>query len=153
MIKELKKIITSFFYIGYIPFAPGTFGSLAALFIYILIKDNFILLISFHILILILGFLLCRDASDLFNEPDSPRIVIDEVNGLFICFLALPRFTAATRGILILITGFIIYRILDIIKPYPANRLQRLNSSLGIMADDIIAAIYTNIILRIVLFF
>ena len=80
--------------------------------------------------------------------------MIDEINGMLISFLGL---SAAGAGIaadkLTLIAGFVIFRILDAIKPYPANRLQRRWGSLGIMGDDIVAGIYTNLILRLILSF
>jgi len=80
--------------------------------------------------------------------------VIDEINGMLIGFFALPYgHLGSPQDRLFLLSGFIIFRIFDALKPYPANRLQRLGGSLGIMGDDIIAGIYTNIILRILLIF
>lgn len=90
----------------------------------------------------------------LFNHRDPPQIVIDEINGMLISFFALPiGQTGAAVDRMILIVGFIIFRILDLIKPYPANRLQRRYGSIGIMGDDIVAGIYTNIILRLAMSF
>ena len=80
--------------------------------------------------------------------------MIDEINGMLISFLGLP---VAGSGMLsdkmILIVGFVTFRILDSVKPYPANLFQRRSGSLGIMGDDIIAGIYTNFIIRLILFF
>ena len=90
----------------------------------------------------------------LFKRRDPPQIVIDEINGMLIGFLGL---SFGQAGILadrlILLGGFIIFRIFDALKPYPANRLHRLDGSFGIMGDDIVAGIYTNLILRVLLIF
>ena len=108
----------------------------------------------FNCLILISGFLLSGKAAKLFSRPDPPQIVIDEINGMFICFLGLfPGQIGEGPDRLILILGFIIFRILDVLKPFPANRFNRLRGSLGIMGDDIVAGVYTNIILRLILSF
>ena len=151
---QIKKLITTFLYIGYLPLIPGTFGSLAGLLIYYFLKGNFYILILFHCLILISGFLLSGKTAKLFSHPDPPQIVIDEINGMFICFLGLlPGQIGESPDRLILSLGFIIFRILDVLKPFPANRFHRLGGSLGIMGDDIVAGVYTNIILRLILFF
>ncbi len=149
MSAQIKKIITTFFYIGYLPLIPGTFGSLAGLFIYIiLLKSRYHLLIPLHSLIMFLGFLLVGKTAKLFGRKDPPQIVIDEINGLLVCFFALPPVNV---DMFVIITGFIVFRILDSIKPYPANVLQHRWGSLGIMGDDIIAGIYTNLVLRVYL--
>jgi len=154
LVAQIKKLITTFFYLGYLPLIPGTFGSVVGLFIYIFLRENLYLLILVHCLIIISGFLLTGETAKLFNRRDPPQIVIDEINGMLISFLGL---SAAGAGIaadkLTLIAGFVIFRILDAIKPYPANRFHRLRGSLGIMGDDIVAGIYTNLILRLILSF
>ena len=153
MIAQIKKFITTFFCLGYLPLIPGTFGSVVGLFIYILLKKNFHLLILVHCLRLILGFLLSGQAAKLFKRKDPPQIVIDEINGMLISLLALPtEGTGIFNDKLILITGFAIFRVLDAVKPYPADLLQHREGSLGIMGDDIVAGAYTNIILRLVIF-
>ena len=93
---------------------------------------------------LILGFGFCTKAEKKLERKDSPKIVIDEVAGMLLCFLFLP-FSLQT-----LILGFFIFRLLDAVKPYPANKLQRLSGAPGIMGDDIVAAFYTNLILQVV---
>ncbi|MBU1871695.1 MAG: phosphatidylglycerophosphatase A [Candidatus Omnitrophica bacterium] len=128
---------------------PGTFGSLAGFFIFIILKGNPYVLFSVTSLTLIMGFLLSGKAARLFSQSDSPRIVIDEVSGMLISFLGLP--VALLAGLNpALVSGFIIFRIIDTIKIYPANRFHRLQGSLGIMGDDIIAGLYTNLILRLI---
>lgn len=94
---------------------------------------------------MILGFLLTGKAVQLFNHRDPPQVVIDEISGMLISFLGLP----ACKFVLLI--GFITFRILDAVKLYPANRFHRQEGSMGIMGDDIVAGIYTNFILRVLL--
>ena len=147
MYRFLIKLVATFFFVGYLPFAPGTFGSMAGLGLFLLLRENFNLLIGVTVLIMFLGFALSKKAARIFNRRDPGQIVIDEVAGIFLCFLGI-----STNSV-ILSVGFIIFRLLDLLKPYPANIFQRQDTSVGIMGDDIIAGIYTNLILRILLVF
>ena len=137
------KIISSFLGVGYLPFIPGTFGSLAGLAVFYLIKDNaFIYALSIFIL-LILGLITSGAAEKVFKKKDASCIVIDEVCGMLLSLAFLPYY-----NIKVVFSGFIIFRILDSLKPYPAGRLQGLAGGLGVMADDIVASLYTNIVLQ-----
>jgi len=147
MPKFLTKLISTFFYAGYFPLIPGTAGSLAGVFIFFLIKDN----IAAHLLalcaLLILGLLVCGRAEEEFKKKDPSFIVIDEVCGMLLALLFLPY------NIRFVIIAFLIFRILDTLKPWPACRVEKLKGSLGIMGDDIVAGVYTNIILQVVVRF
>lgn len=123
---------------------PGTFGSLAGLLIFYLVRANTWLHVLLTFVLLIAGFLFAGKAERVLNRKDSPRIVIDEVVGMLISLLFLPY------GLKIAISGFVLFRILDTLKPFPAGLLQDLKGSKGVMADDIIAGLYTNVILQIV---
>lgn len=140
--KAIIKIISTFFYIGYLPFIPGTFGSMAGVFLYYLLKKDPILL---SCILIILGFLVSGPAERILNKKDARCIVIDEVCGMLLSLSFLPY------DIKIVVLAFILFRILDALKPFPLDRLQRLKGSPGIMADDLVAGLYTNIILQIVL--
>jgi phosphatidylglycerophosphatase A len=140
----LVKITSTFFYIGYLPFIPGTFASLAGLFIFILIRDCIFTQLVFFFCFLALGFLTSGRAEQLLNQKDPKFIVIDEVAGVFLCLLFLPY------DFRVVLIGFFLFRILDTLKPFPAERIQRIHGSLGIMGDDIIAGLYTNAILQVV---
>jgi len=144
------KIISTFFYIGYLPLMPGTFASAAALFLFYLVKDNFLIYVALTVLALIAGFLVSGKAERLIGEKDARCIVIDEVAGQLLALLSLLFFR---YDALYLWIGFFLFRLLDTLKPYPAGRIQHLHGSLGIMGDDIIAAFYTNIILQAALRF
>ncbi len=143
--KTIIKIISTFFYIGYLPFIPGTFGSIAGVFLYYLLKDSISIYTIFSCILIILGFLVSGPAERMLNKKDASCIVIDEVCGMLLSLIFLPY------DIKIVVLAFILFRILDALKPFPLDRLQRLKESPGIMADDLVAGLYTNIILQIVL--
>jgi phosphatidylglycerophosphatase A len=145
MIKAAVRILSTFFYVGCLPLIPGTFGSLAGLFLFILIQANATYCILLTFLIIGIGFLVCGKAEKMIQKKDAPCIVIDEVSGMLLSLLFLPY------DIKIVATAFILFRILDTFKPYPAGRLEKLKGGAGIMADDLIAGFYTNIILQIAL--
>ena len=138
------KFITSFFYLGHSPFMPGTMGSLGGLFIYFLVRNNEILY-GFTILFLfLLGVLFSGEAERIYKRKDAQMIVIDEACGMLLALFFVPF------SMFSVILGFFLFRIFDILKPQPAKRLEKLAGSLGIMFDDIVAAIYTNVILQII---
>ncbi|MCX5705664.1 MAG: phosphatidylglycerophosphatase A [Candidatus Omnitrophica bacterium] len=143
----LVKLISSFFFVGYLPLVPGTFGSLAGLAIFFFVKGSAFDLVFVTFIVTVLGFLASQEAEKVFNKKDDRRIVIDEVSGMLISLLFLPPDPA------IIFFAFLIFRALDTLKPYPANGLQRLKGGLGVMSDDIVAGIYTNITLQMVVRF
>ncbi len=141
-----KKIdfITSFFYLGHSPFMPGTMGSLGGLVVFFLVHNNDILY-AFSILFLFtLGVLFAGEAEKIYRIKDPGMIVIDEACGMLLALFFVPF------NLYSVILGFFLFRIFDILKPPPAKTLEKLTGSLGIMFDDIIAALYTNIILQII---
>jgi phosphatidylglycerophosphatase A len=143
----LIKITSTFFYLGYVPFIPGTAGSIGGVFLFYLLAGDLFKYGLFTFLILMLGFLVSGEAERIFQHKDSRCIVIDEVSGMLLSLIFIPP------DIKWVIAGFIIFRILDSLKPYPASKFQRLKGSLGVMSDDIVAALYTGVILQVVLRF
>src|SRR3989338_2742352 len=139
------KTLSTFFYVGYLPFMPGIFASIAAVFLFYFVKDNNFLYILLTLTLIALGFLLAGRAEKIFNKKDAGCIVIDEVSGMLLSLIFIPY------DIKLVIMAFILFRILDTLKPYPLDRLQNLTGSVGIMSDDIVAGLYTNIILQVVL--
>lgn len=138
------KFITSFFYLGHSPFIPGTIGSLGGLLVYFLVRNNEILY-GFTILFLfVLGVLFSGEAERIYKRKDAQMIVIDEACGMLLALFFVPF------SMFSVILGFFLFRILDILKPQPAKRLEKLTGSLGVMFDDIVAAIYTNVILQVI---
>ena len=140
----LIKAVTTFFGAGHLPLVPGTFGSIAGVAVYFLVKDNPALFIGAISLFLFLGFWLSGYTEKIYGRKDPQVVVIDEVAGMLLSLLFVPFSPWAV------IIGFVLFRILDTLKPYPAGKLQQLHGSVGIMTDDIVAGIYANFILQIV---
>lgn len=137
------KIIATFFGAGYLPLIPGTFGSLAGILIAYFIYERPFLYALVLFILLAAGFLSCGAAERAFKKKDASFIVIDEVSGMVLALAFLPYY-----NLRVFVAGFIVFRILDSLKPEPAGRLQSLSGSPGVMADDIVAALYTNIVLQ-----
>ncbi len=140
----MVKLFTTFFYVGFLPFIPGTFGSAAGIALYYLIKDNPYLYIGALFAVILLGFLFCGKAEEAFGRKDPKYVVIDEVAGMLLSLAFLPQDWRLVA------MGFVIFRLLDTIKPFPATGLQDKHGSLGIMGDDLAAGIYTNLVLQAV---
>ena len=142
--QKLIKLISTCFYIGYIPVVPGTLGSLAGLLLYILIGKDAIFYVSISIFWVIIGFLSSGRAEDIFGGKDDRRIVIDEVCGMLLSLIFIPYKR------LYYLAGFLLFRLFDVCKPYPMKKVGAMPGSAGIMLDDIVAALYTNLVLRVI---
>lgn len=143
--RRLVKLIATFFYAGEVPFAPGTVGSFVGLLLYIALSANPLVNAVVFLVLTILGFFAAGEAEKAFGRKDPCEVVIDEVCGIFIVFLFVPM------NLINIISGFLLYRLLDIVKPAPARLLEKLKGGYGIMLDDLLCGIYTNLILRILL--
>lgn len=144
-INLIEKFIGSGFYTGFIPFASGTFGSIAALLIYYIPGfSNPQVIIPAIIIFTLYGIYIGTKFEKVYGE-DPAQCTIDEVVGMWITLLLIPK------TIVISLTGFLIWRLLDIIKPFPARQAEKLNGGLGIMLDDVIAGVYSLIILHFIL--
>ena len=133
------------FYIGKIPLAPGTFGSLIGLpLCFLLAKIQLSAAIIAVLLIVALAIWISNVAERTLERKDPGCIVIDEIAGMVVTLIGLP-FTLTTA-----VLGFILFRILDILKPFPIRILdKRLPGGLGIVADDVVAGIFANVLIRI----
>ena len=142
----LIKILTSVFYIGYSKFVPGTLASLAGFLAYVFfIKGNAALHLGLTILVTIIGFGLSARAEEIFNKKDARQIVIDDFYGMWVSVLFLPY------SFKLAVAGFILFRIMDGLKPYPIYKVEKINGSLGVMGDDLLAGIFVNITLQALL--
>ncbi|MCF7894882.1 MAG: phosphatidylglycerophosphatase A [Candidatus Omnitrophica bacterium] len=142
--KTKNKIIVglaSLFGIGFIPGCPGTAGSLFGLIFVWLIKDQIIFSLV-TVFIIALAFFISGKAEKLFGQKDAKQIVIDELAGISITFLFIPKI------FIFILAGFFLFRLFDIIKIFPANRLEKKKGSLGIVGDDLAAGIYANLVLQ-----
>lgn len=138
-------LCSTFFYIGYLPFAPGSIASLVAVFISYLLHNSTILYVLVLVAITILGFTVSGRMEQLVGQKDPSCVVIDEVAGGMIAFFLLPKTTAVT------VTAYFLFRAFDMFKIYPVNKLEELQGGKGIMVDDLFAGLYTNIVVQIAL--
>lgn len=140
----LLKHIATLGGIGYLPFAPGTFGTLAGLVFISLLKPSVILHLGLAVFFIIIGIISSDFAENSLKQKDPKCIVIDEFAGYLVSLLFLPM------EWFYIIAAFILYRFFDIIKPPPIKKLEHsFKKGIGIMADDLGAAIYANILLQI----
>ena len=130
---------------GYAPVAPGTFGSAVGLVLWWLLPRSTVVQFAAILIVFALGSWSGSVAERHFKRTDPGHVVLDEVLGMQITLFLNP---VGWVGALI---GFLLFRVADIIKPYPANKLEALHGGFGIMADDAMAAVYSNIALRLVL--
>ena len=142
------NLIASLFGLGFIPFMPGTFGTLGAFGLYLILPAA---LFSSFSGWLLLGILLCFSLLAVFISgraeqdlgTDAPQIVIDEMAGFFMATLFLPY------SWLVGLYAVVLFRVFDIGKPLGVKSLQKLPGGWGIVADDILAGIYANILLQV----
>jgi phosphatidylglycerophosphatase A len=136
------------FYVGRIPLAPGTFGSLLGLpLCFLLAGIQLPAALVAVLLIIVLATWIADAAERILGRPDPGCIVIDEIAGMAVTLMGLPFNPTTVAG------GFILFRILDILKPFPIRVIdKRLPGGLGIVADDVIAGIFSNFLLRILIF-
>ena len=145
-INFFEKLIGSGFFTGYSPFASGTVGSIAALLIYLIPGfEQLFIIIPAIIIFLVYGIFL-GDKFEAEYGKDPAQCTIDEIVGTWISLIALPK-TAW-----IIVSSFLLWRILDIIKPAPARNLEMLKGGLGIMIDDVVSGIYTLIIMHLIVY-
>lgn len=142
---RVTVLISTFGYIGYFPVAPGTAGAVAGLAVYALMHTLGMggLELPVVVLLFVAGVVVGTQAERCFGCLDPGPFVIDEVMGMMLTLLLIP---VGWSGIAL---GFMLFRVLDIVKPFPARRLERLPGGLGMMADDAIAAVYANLLLRL----
>jgi phosphatidylglycerophosphatase A len=138
-------LVASVFGVGYIPVASGTFGSAAGLVLWVLLPQSpFAQAVAIGVLFAI-GSWSSSEAEQHFGRTDPGQIVIDEVVGMLITLFMNP---VGWPGAL---AAFLLFRLFDIVKPFPANRFERLPGGLGVMSDDAMAAVYANLSLRALL--
>lgn len=146
-INLFEKIVGSGLYTGYIPFASGTFGSLVGTLIYFIPGfENSYVIIPSIIVLFIYGIYVSGKFEKQYGK-DPSQCTVDEIVGTWISFILLPK------KIIIIIIAFLVWRLLDIVKPFPARNSEKLSGGLGIMLDDVISGIYTLIIIHLTVYF
>lgn len=136
------KAIVSFCGLGYIPIGAGTVAAAITTFIYYFFLNNTTLIISTFGLI-IMGWPFIKKAEDLYGEKDPSKIVIDEVIGMSLALWFVPK------NIFWLSCSFMLFRLFDIFKISPINKIERLPDAKGVIGDDIVAGLYSNIFIQI----
>jgi phosphatidylglycerophosphatase A len=126
---------------GYAPVAPGTVGSAVAAALLWLIPFSPRALVVFFVVVTVTGLWAADRAERLLGDKDPGVIVVDEVAGLTLALLTLPR------TLLVIVAAFVLFRVFDILKPYPADAVQRLPGGAGVMLDDLVAGLYALVAL------
>lgn len=143
MFDRLQKHIATLGFIGFMPVAPGTWGTAVAFLFVWLLGLNDLLLIAIFISLFFLG-TYAADRTEKVLGEDSGHIVIDEFCGYLVTMLFLPKTLPW------LIAGFFVFRFFDVIKPPPVRQVEKaVPGGLGIMLDDVLAAVYSNICLHL----
>jgi len=158
MIKKFNLFFLTFFLIGKIKYAPGTFASLVTCFLFILLINVTSIIIIFFISLIFFfySFVAINYSFEDFKNDDPQEIVVDEVVGQMLPLLAIPIYETLypLPSVYYCIAAFILFRLFDIWKPFPVNYVdENVKGSLGIMLDDIVAGIYSIVFLALVLFF
>jgi len=150
--RNLAKILASGFGTGYAPVAPGTVGSILMTFIlYGIIKFELLSYTHFQLLLILLAILLFALGVWASNEVESiwgkdpSKVVIDEMLGIVVAFICIPM------EHVYLIISLILFRVFDIWKPLGIRKMEDYKGGVGVMADDLLAGIYANIALQIII--
>ena len=136
------RFVATFFYLGKLPFAPGSWGSLGALLLWLLLPVTFSIHLSVIVILFILGVYSSNKMAKYLDDHDPSEVVIDEVVGMGISLFMLPH----SPGLYLL--AFILFRVFDILKPSFIYRIQNLSGGWGIMLDDVLAGLLTFTIVK-----
>ena len=142
--RQFALLISTVGYLGYVPVAPGTVGSFVGLVLFFFLKStgSIVVELGVVVLLLVVGVWASTVAERYFDQVDPAPVVIDETVGMLITLALLPvNFLGA-------FIGFLVFRVLDVTKPFPVASLEKLPRGFGIMADDGMAAVYGNLIMR-----
>tara|TARA_Y100000590_G_scaffold368120_1_gene428584 strand:- start:1348 stop:1815 length:468 start_codon:yes stop_codon:yes gene_type:complete len=149
---KFSQIFSTLFYIGYSKYAPGTIGSFISLIIIYFLKNNlkYIFFVIFFVILLSISFFLIKIFSKKINKYDASEIIIDEFLGVYFIMLFWDFFTYFNEFVNLFMV-FILFRLFDISKFFPANYIQNnFKNSFGVIFDDIIAGIYTVIVIILI---
>tara|TARA_R110002124_G_scaffold194258_3_gene361365 strand:+ start:8500 stop:8967 length:468 start_codon:yes stop_codon:yes gene_type:complete len=152
--KSLKLFIGSGFGSGLIPFAPGTWGSLFSLvpIYFILQTQNLYFLPIFVVISSLLTLWVSKACEEHWGE-DPGKLVMDEWAGQALTFISISLVGDIKMDALTIATGFVLFRLFDILKPLGINKLQKYEGGVGILLDDLLAGFYALICLKTLIFF
>ncbi len=157
--RRLKAFLVTGMGTGYLPIAPGTWGSLAVAGIYLLVAGFAgscpyampTVLAGIAVISSALCVGLGKFAEGHFGKKDPGKVAIDEWAGQAVALLAMPAASTWTARLIVAGVAFLAFRIFDIAKPPPANRLQAIRGGWGILVDDLIAGVYANAAAQLIL--
>ncbi|MBP7147898.1 MAG: phosphatidylglycerophosphatase A [Acidobacteria bacterium] len=140
----LRLVLATWFGSGYSPFASGTAGTLASIPLLLLLwwSGSVAAHAAALLAIVVIGLWAAWPAETYWRRKDPGHVVIDETAGYLLATLAVPP------GPLPLVGSFVLFRGFDIVKPWPARRLEALPGAVGIMIDDLVAGLYANLVLQ-----
>ena len=136
------RFVATFFYLGKLPFAPGSWGSLGALILWLLLPVTFLVHLSVIIILFVLGVYSSSKMAKYLDDHDPSEVVIDEVVGMGISLFMLPH------NFWLYLLSFILFRVFDILKPSFIYRIQNLSGGWGIMLDDVLAGLITFVLVN-----
>ena len=136
------RFAATFFYLGKLPFAPGSWGSLGALLLWLLLPVTFSVHLSVIIILFVLGVYSSNKVAEDLDDHDPSEVVIDEVVGMGISLFMLQH------SFWLYLLSFILFRVFDILKPSFIYRIQNLSGGWGIMLDDVLAGLLTFAIVK-----
>ena len=144
---RLAFAIATVFKAGYIPIAPGTVGSIIGLLVFWLIKDyaSFTIEMFVAAALFFAGVWASTIVEQVLERHDPGVVIVDEVVGMLVALMLLPP------TITVMFLAFLLFRVFDIIKPYPARWCEQLSRGWGIMIDDVVAGLYVNVLIHIIL--
>ena len=149
---RIKKTVIIFIaqgaYTGRFPVAPGTAGTVIGVLLYLWMRSiSHTAYLVLCTIVILVGTWTAGRAEAYLGRKDPPSIVIDEIAGYLVAMFMVPQ------GWGFVVTGFLLFRIFDIMKPYPLKRLQNIHGGVGVMVDDIGAGVYTNLVLQAAAFY
>jgi phosphatidylglycerophosphatase A len=144
MMDRLIMVLATGLYSGYLPKAPGTWGSVVGLVLYYFLHavalPTYLIIVG---VLLVVGFFVAGSAEKILDRKDPGCVVIDEIVGLLITLAAAPPFPLAW------LLGFVLFRFFDIIKPFPVRWVdERIQGGVGIMLDDVVAGLFGFLVLQ-----
>jgi phosphatidylglycerophosphatase A len=155
----VKRLLTSCFGLGWLPLAPGSWGSLPSAIIFGLAcyyGGSAAIVMSLMAVLVIAGSLVCVKFSHVAvaatGKEDPNEVVADEIAGQALTFLAMPLIMNDVSGrqiVSIVALGYFLFRLFDTVKPWPSYRLEEIHGGWGILADDLMAGVYAGIALFI----
>ncbi|SVA05641.1 uncharacterized protein METZ01_LOCUS58495 [marine metagenome] len=143
---KISEWIATCFKVGYLPLAPGTWGSVFAILLWwVLLKDlNTFIFGVVIIIFLLIGIVVSNIIIDQSGDHDPSHIIIDELVGQWLALFLLPE------GFFNIAISFILFRFFDIIKPWPIRLIEKLPKGLGVMSDDLTAGLITLVLIQVI---